>query len=389
MHLRLHDRDLWTLPHPVRVDAAFGQPAEQFMLGPTGLMEGLRPYLTEETATTEWVLNSVPGMHELAMVSLGAPGSFNLGTFVLMLARARLRAHGDPILQVAAPLQIQLAATDLTAQLPVRFFRCPYPAVYIELARPSPLRIINRDSGLHEVEGAYVTTHLLPPDGRLREKPDRVRALRLDPRRETRVLELVITGSPVGKDNVLDDASQDVVLYIQDEDEPLSALLARHNAYYRSEWVTQQPGFVLPEDDEVARAGAVIDLLAKVLLYLNLAEAEQIRVNARSDLERRLRGLGPKKAKRLGRQLASAYDRILIGSGITTHRDTEPASSHGGDELDRTTAHTVRPHWRRGHFRRIRYGEGLSESRLGWIQPVLVNAAEALGEVKTKTYEVR
>lgn len=387
MNLRLHDRDLWKLPHPVRVDVALEQPAEQFMLGPTGLLEGLRPYLTDETATTEWILNSVPGMHQLAMVSLGAPGSFNLGTFVLMLARARLRAHGDPILQVAAPLQTQLAATDLAAQLPVRFFRCPYPAVYVELARPSPLRIINRDSGLHEVEGAYVTTHRIPRNGRLNEKPDRVRALRLDPARETRVLELVITGSPVGKDNVLDDASQDIVLYIQDEDESLSALLARHTAYYRSAWITHQPGFVLPEADEVTRAGEVIDLLAKILLYLNLAEAEQVRVSERSDLERRLRGLGPKKAKRLGRQLVIAYDRILIGSRIATHQDTGSASDQ--DEPGQASAHHLRPHWRRGHFRRIRYGEGLTESRLGWIQPVLVNASDALGCVNTKPYHVR
>ena len=46
-----------------------------------------------------------------------------------------------------------------------------------------------------------------------------------------------------------------------------------------------------------------------------------------------------------------------------------------------------------GHFRRIRYGEGLAESRLGWIQPVLVNAGEltAAGSsaVKTKPYVVR
>jgi len=47
------------------------------------------------------------------------------------------------------------------------------------------------------------------------------------------------------------------------------------------------------------------------------------------------------------------------------------------------------PNWRRGHFRRIRYGEQLSESRLGWIRPVLVKAGEAFGAVKAKGYVVR
>jgi hypothetical protein len=145
-----------------------------------------------------------------------------------------------------------------------------------------------------------------------------VRGLRLNPEKETPVLELVLTGFPAGKAHVLDDASQDIVLSIQDEDEPLGLLLERHNAYYRSAWVIAQPGFVLPEDNEVARAGEVIDLLAKVLLYLNLAEAEQLWITERSDRERRLRGLGPKKAKRYARQLATAYDRILIGSRVET-----------------------------------------------------------------------
>lgn len=49
----------------------------------------------------------------------------------------------------------------------------------------------------------------------------------------------------------------------------------------------------------------------------------------------------------------------------------------------------LRPHWRRRHFRRIRFGECLSESRLGWIKPVLVNAADTFAPVKTKPYAVR
>jgi hypothetical protein len=266
MNPYMNDRSALMLPHPVRVDAALGQSAEHLVFAATGMMDAIRPHLTEETSITEWIINTVPGMQEMAMLSLGAPNA----------------------------------------------------TVYIELARPSPLRIVNRESGLHAVEGAYVTSHRIPPGARLLERADRVRGLRLNPEKETPVLELVLTGFPAGKAHVLDDASQDIVLSIQDEDEPLGLLLERHNAYYLSAWVIAQPGFVLPEDNEVARAGEVIDLLAKVLLYLNLAEAEQLWITERSDRERRLRGLGPKKAKRYARQLATAYDRILIGSRVET-----------------------------------------------------------------------
>ena len=136
-----------------------------------------------------------------------------------------------------------------------------------------------------------------------------------------------------------------------------------------------------PDERERASFEKAVHQLAKVMLYLNLPEAEQVRRPDRSELLQRLRGLGPKKAARLQRKLARAYDRIVIGG----RREAEgSAGAAAGDAPG-----SVRPHWRRGHFRRIRFGEGLAESRLGWIRPVLVNAAEAFGAVSVKGYEVR
>ena len=117
-----------------------------------------------------------------------------------------------------------------------------------------------------------------------------------------------------------------------------------------------------------------------MLLYLNLPEAEQRLLPERSDLERRLRQLGPKKAARFKRRLGRAYDRILIGPAHYPAAPAEVPSLPAGAEPH----HSLRPHWRRGHFRRIRYGEQLSEHRLVWIRPVLVNAAEAFAPVKAK-----
>jgi hypothetical protein len=111
------------------------------------------------------------------------------------------------------------------------------------------------------------------------------------------------------------------------------------------------------------------------LLYLNLPHAEKVRIKERSELEKRLRGLGPKKAAKIGRKLTTAYDRILIGP--SAEPDWVGSGAPGG--LPRGDDRHVKPHWRRGHFRRIRYGEGLAESRLGWIQPILVNAGELVG----------
>ncbi len=103
-----------------------------------------------------------------------------------------------------------------------------------------------------------------------------------------------------------------------------------------------------------------------------------------------MRCLGPKKAAELWRKLVGDDDRILI------EPSAQPEGMGGVGQcgfLPRGTDRYLKPHWLRGHFRWIRYGEGLAESRLGWIQPVLVNAAELTGAgsagVKTKPYVVR
>jgi len=341
-----------------------------------GVMGALRPYLTDAHATSEWILNHVPGIRPLALAYGAAPGGVNLGNFMLILTRARLRAHGDPILQVTPALQAMLAETDLASGLPARFFRSPYPLAFIEFAQRNPLRVPNHLSGLHACEGAYVGIYALAPHDEIHTASGRGQALGLDPSKPTRVIEIVIIGSPLGKAHALDDASQNLTLLIQDEDACLSAVLDRHLPLFRSATRAASPGAPGFAPDEVAMVKPVVLELAKILLYLNLAEAEQVRLNAREDLTRRLRGLGQKKAARLQRRLATVYDRMVIGPSALPA--AEAAAEPGPSEPHRG----LRPHWRRGHFRRIRFGEGLSESRLGWIQPYLVRAAEVFGAGK-------
>jgi hypothetical protein len=382
MEERLHDPRLMPLPHPIRIDAAAGMAIDTRMFEHAGLTATLRPYLTDETASTEWIINNVPGMRQLALDHFGILGDAHMGSFILTLNRARLRAHGDPLLEVAPALQTMLAETDLAAELPIRFFRSPYTLVYVAFARPNPLRVSHRLSGLHECEGAYIGTYHLPPRHEVHRHSQRAGTLQLDPARPTRIIEIVITGSPAGKANVLDDASQDLVLFVQDEDEDLSAVLARHLAFFKTTAAYSHPGMAPIDAEEVERVGPVVHELAKILLYLNLADAEQSLRPERTDLKRRLGKFGTKLSAKRRARVAQAYDRIVIGP-------RESAPEPPPDATDPAAPHTVRPHWRRGHFRRIRFGEGHAESRLGWIRPVLVNAAVAFGSVRPRPYEVR
>lgn len=133
----------------------------------------------------------------------------------------------------------------------------------------------------------------------------------------------------------------------------------------------------------MATVRPVVNELPKVLLYLNLSDAEQVRIAERDDLERRFAKFGQKLTAHRKARLAGTYNRIVIGPRIEA-MPSAPGEFSGVDEGLR-----LRPHWRRGHFRRIRYGEGHTESRLGWIHPTLVNSAGIVEIVKTKPYVVR
>lgn len=374
------DPRVMALPHPVRIEAATGAAIDSQILEHAAPLATLQPILMDETTPTEVLINIVPGLHDLALHHFGAFRGGGMGTFVLILTRGRLRAHGDPILKVAPTLQGLLAESDLDKDLPIRFFRAPYPLAYIEFARPNPLRVPNRQSGLHECEGVYIGSYQLPAGHPMFADSVRNKALKLDPSKAGRAVELVMTGSPVGKANAVDDASQNLLLLIQDEDECLNRVLERHIAFYNTPAAYSSPGMVPLDPAEMQTLSPIVSELAKVLVYLNLPDAELVPTQERTDLERRLKGLGPKKAARLKRQIGTAYDYILIGPSVEAEHET--------GTTDAESSAQVRPHWRRGHFRRVRYGEGRSEMRMAWIKPVLVNGSSVVGTVKPKGYVV-
>ena len=379
----MNDPSVMALPHPVRLEAASGVAVDSGILKHAGTLAELHPILVDEATPTEVLIAIVPGLHDLALNHFGVFSGEGMGAFMLILMRGRLRAHGDPILKVAPTLQELLAESDLDRGLPSRFFRAPYPLAYIQFARPNPLRLPNRQSGLHECEGVYIGSYQLPAGHPMLANPVRNRALKLDPNQPARAVELVITGSPVGKAHAADDASQNLLLLIQDEDECLNTVLERHIAFYNDPAAYSSPGMMPLYPAEMQTLAPIISELAKVLVYLNLPDAELIPTRERTDLERRLKGLGPKKAARLKRQLGTAYDHILVGPSVEAEHEA------GSSGADAEPGAQVRPHWRRGHFRRVRYGEARSETRMAWIKPVLVNGGSvAAGAVKTKPYVV-
>jgi hypothetical protein len=106
--------------------------------------------------------------------------------------------------------------------------------------------------------------------------------------------------------------------------------------------------------------------IARVLLYLNCAQARTTPVLEKTELTQRLQRVGPGKKGKLERQLTRAYDHILVGPESFS---TPLPSDHEG--------HSLKAHLRRGHFRNQRHGPQLAQTRLIWIEATMVNAEEA------------
>lgn len=373
------DPDILRLPHPERVRISGLLEIIETFLGDNGWRR--MAYLMEQQCPSEEIINTlrdVPAFELLLRSSPGIPGTTNLGALDSFLPAATYRVSGSRLFQVTDHLVTLLDHTDIGGDTPVRYMKPPYPALFIEFGetRCSSVKLLNRQSGDHIFEGAYIFERQLTPGHfMVTEHPKRTAALGLDPHKDVRLLEITFTGSPVGKQGLLDDCTQHLQLFIQDEDLTVEELLQRHFAWY----LAQDGGpaqWTLPTPGERQAYHDATESLAKILLYLHTQPVLERHQEA-SDLRRRLESLGPKKRARLERRLEHAYDRVLI----------RPTNAEPDTRATPSSSRALMTHWRRGHFRNQACGAGFSERKLIWIVPTLV-AAGSMGTAPVKNYAI-
>jgi hypothetical protein len=298
--------------------------------------------------------------------------SQNLGAIEGGMLEARLRLLDWPVFQTRDSLEQMLWNTDIGADTPCSFFRLPYKRVFIECGqtRQSPYRIHNAVSGAHVFEGAYLEEFMRQDDHG----------------REIRSIYMQIIGSPVGKQNFLDDCFYTIGIPLTDENESLETMLTR--VFGMAEETVEEMADALPagtfrsfDDQERATARDCIFHIAKVLLYLNTQDARTERNAEKSDLAKRLAGLkgGGKKSK-VERKMAKAYDRVIVGAAKPVQPDVSAAPGEPGRKMG--------THWRRGHFRQQPHGEGRALRKLVLIEAVLVRGDLMGVDVKSKGYDV-
>lgn len=357
------DPAILRLPHPVRVPrvealAGLDQDADTIL---ATLIRGYRLPPANASRVLEMIRD--PGIAPFELSASMAkimgplrvdPSTTNLGELDGAIVTWRNRLMPVPIFQTRDSLEESLASTALGARLEARFFRLPMPRLYIECGetRSSPLVIHNDASGTHVLEGAYLDEHrrLNPATGET-----------------VRVISVMLTGSPIGKRNPLDDAYYTMILNVLDESMSIADLL--QNTFTngcRSERFPAWARLRRFDAHHEAAMLAAIEHLAKILLYLNCSNARTQLSPEYSELQReasRIRS-SSKRAK-AERRASRTYDRILVGA------PAGPRPGAGSEETGRRLA----THLRRGHFHTVRFGPGKQDSKLDFYESVVVNPA--------------
>lgn len=320
----------------------------------------------------------------------------NLGSMDLSIFCHRFYATGQHYFKFTDALTKLLSESDIGKKAPCHFIRAPYSMQYIEF-RELNQTVHNKVSGEHILEGMYVNQINQPADIFFVPRRGHEKAVDLSKfliqkgyltkdGGDTRILEIMLTGSPLGKDNVMDDATFNFKFIIQDETMLVEDAIKVHMEYYEQmdrlhmESVSdfKEMTFKKFEARELRAYREGIISTTKALLYIISSDAEKREIKEEDELKNKINRLSNKtKQRKLSKQLQQTNNYTLIGSDNYTQ-----LSQVAGDR-------SVKMHWRRGHFRVQHFGEGNSETKVIWLQPMLINSGNSnAGHISAKPYKV-
>ncbi len=352
------------LCHPMR--------AQKYLASMIALIEhavGKREWdvLTAAFERDDFTLSNLPQLmeqHRLYQLSrffetaAQAPGSTELGGGMATMVGIRHFVSPYRLFRLEDGLVELLGLTDMADDIPVEFLKLPFPRCYVELGTRRDLAAIvpNEVSGDHVLEGAYFETGTHPQRGR--------------------GVYILMTGSPLGKKDCMDDSTHAVFLSTNDPAQGLKAAMAE--AFTHAVAQSVEGGYRVPHKENFDQALANLQWLVKALLYIGLPEARKTLALERTALLNQLAGLkSPGKKAKLSRRIQSASDVVWVHAPAVR---SEPAAEGAGQG-------TVAAHWRRGHYRHQAHGPGYSLRKLIFIAPMRVGHFS--GSEPLKTYVVR
>ncbi|MEJ8798380.1 hypothetical protein WKR88_18995 [Trinickia caryophylli] len=245
----------------------------------------------------------------------------------LSMAAGLYLARPHAVIEPTAALQDWLVRTDIGGDVPASLFQLPFPAVFVRFG-PAMAGAIDEPLWAHTGEDA-ITVGVYIFDTRVGARRD-----------------LLFVPVGVGRRTQPGQCDQPVMvqLIFRDENESLMAHVANN----------MSAGASL----SAAELKPVMEMCIKVMLYLQTAGAVRIDDMRADDTMERMARVGNRKASRIERQLASRYNRIIVGP----------------EHIERPTGGEMSPHWRRGHMRMQPYGPQHGLRKLIFVAPTLVRA---------------
>ena len=299
------------------------------------------------------------GIEAMMRVSLDSHGSTDVGGAMPFLVLMRHLEVPYPIFRVDDTLVDILTKTDISDDLTVSMLPLPFRRLYVELgqARNIEQTVSNIATGQHIFEGAYIEEGVHPLQGK--------------------GYYLILTGSPLGKSHLMDDATHSMFVPTGVADARLQDVL--NDSVNAGNQHARMYGLRETPQGRANEAYECVLLLIKALLYISLPDARREVRPERTEAIKELQRVksGSKRAK-AERRLKRLSDYIVIKAASAHEKTFSQDVREGG----------VKPHWRRAHYRMQAHGPRMALRKLVFITEVLVAAGSSPEAPKPSNYAV-
>jgi len=240
-----NDSVIYDLPHPVRKRWAGYLPLhmeimvqEEFVV--SKIMEWLSFPEIEISNLVKNIISASPSFKEMMKDISKDESGTNYGALDPIMFPHAFYAKGSHIWKVEKSFD----TASIPEEAPIGFMQPPYSNMFIEV--DSDLTINNKVSGDHKLDGFYINQYTIP-SSRVQSEWDESfnkvesgtmngfmtdRGYLTKDGGDIRVIEILAMGRP--KDSVVDDATFNFSLIIQDETKSIKEVLEHHNEYYGS-----------------------------------------------------------------------------------------------------------------------------------------------------------
>lgn len=243
----MNDKAVYALPHPIRKRWIGYLPLHmEVMVQEEAVVNEIMRWLSfPEIEISNLVKNMVaasPSFKELIVKASNDLSSSNYGAVDPIMFPHAFYAKGSKLWKIDEELAKQVSKAPLPDNAPIGFVIPPHSNMFIEV--DAGFAINNKVSGDHKVDGFYINQYIIPAERVVDEWEEsfnqvgsgtmngfmRERGYIKRDGGALRVIEVLVTGEC--KKSIVDDATFNFSILIQDENATIGEVLKHHNDYY-------------------------------------------------------------------------------------------------------------------------------------------------------------